>query len=910
MIPKDTIIQSEKDDLIQLGFGLKREKGELSAAVGIIKSSDIIKSSAINPANALFGKIPGLAVMENGGGSWRNDPDLFIRGTGTSGDASILVLVDGFERPISSLSIHEIESIEVLKDAAALAMFGLRGANGVLLVTTKRGNDQGQSVSLSYEHGITRAFRLPEFQNSYDYAVSMNQARSNDGLSPLYSSNELNLFKSGNSPYFYPNVDWINESLRDYGNMDNWNASFQGNIKGIRYFSMLNYQTDKGLLGPVGENKGYDTQLSFNKFNLRTNIDVDLTKSTNLSVNLGGYLRESQSPGNGQDNIMYSLFSVPSAAFPVKTYNNNWGGSSAYVANPVAQISASGYGIQYVRELFVDGRLEQELDFILDGLSGELAMSYDNSATFMEGKIKQFEYETLDITKDPDSGNITDTTSNFFGEDTELSYYHFLGSQWRRATFEGNLKYSYDWGNSKLNSALIFQQDNMVRTGQFNTFIRRMIALNAHYSLRGKYFADLSMSYNGTNILPDGQRFGMFPAVSFAWNLSDEDWFDSRMFNYIKLRTSWGLAGNDLIPQNINTTKIIGAAGYYFTSNNNYISGFKEGALGNADVTYETSNKVNLGIDAKMFEKLDLTVDLFYDRRKNILVESSGLTSEVFGNSTGLTNTGIIENKGLELGLNLEDKIGDFGYFINGQLSFVRNKIIEMGEEYRPYEYLKRTGRSVGQAFGLEAIGFFEDEADIQSSPKQLFSIVKPGDIKYKDQNDDGVVDEYDIKPIGYNTINPELYFSASIGAEYKGFGFDALFQGAANQTQYLNTPSVFWPLRGYTTISESAADKSWTIDNKSSAVYPRLTTQENANNYRPNDIWFKNGGYLKLRSVELFYNLPHSLLSNFKLSEMQLYLRATNLFSVDDIKVVDPESVGVGYPTTKLFSIGTKIDF
>ncbi|MHB9143331.1 MAG: TonB-dependent receptor plug domain-containing protein, partial [Paludibacter sp.] len=330
---------SENDALIPLGFGIMRDKEEMTSAIGIVRSDELSKNMVINPANALFGKIPGLAVLQNGGTSWENDPTLFIRGIGTFRDASILTLVDGFERPISSLSLGEIESVEILKDAAALAMYGQRGANGVLLVTTKRADAQRNKVEVAFEHGITQAFRLPKFMDAYGYAQAMNEASSSDGLSQVYSQGALDAYKSGGSSS-YPNVNWFDEAFRNFGETDNLKVTFQEKKKNISYFTDLNYQTDKGLLGPVNDNKGYNTQLSYSKLNFRSNLDIDITKSTKFKVNISGNLREMRTPGTSIADIMWAVYATPSAAFPVKTFNNNWGGTSYYNNNAVAQISA------------------------------------------------------------------------------------------------------------------------------------------------------------------------------------------------------------------------------------------------------------------------------------------------------------------------------------------------------------------------------------------------------------------------------------------------------------------------------------------------------------------------------------------------------------------------------------------
>ena len=904
-----TLSLTGKDAVISLGFGIERDKEEITSAIGIVGSDELSKSMAINPANVLFGKIPGLAVLQNGGMSWENDPTIFIRGVGTFRDASILTLVDGFERPVSSLSLGEIESVEILKDAAALAMYGQRGANGVLLVTTKRADAMGSKAEVSFEHGITEAFRLPKFLDAYGYARSMNEARSNDGLSPLYSQQDLDAYKSGGSPFFYPNVNWLNESFRNFGETDNLKTTFQGKTKDISYFTLLNYQTDKGLLGPVNDNEGYSTQLSYGKFNFRSNLDIDITKSTKFRVNLGGNLRETRTPGTSIAAIMSALYTTPAAAFPVKTFDNIWGGTSYYDNNPVAQITASGYRYNHTRELLADGSLEQKLDFILPGLSAEVALAYDNSATYTEGKTRKYQYESLAIVES--GAGLMDTVKTIYGNDTELSYSSSLSNQMRHATAWGKLKYIKEWGTNSINSALLFQQDKLVRNGKSNTYLHQLVAGNLHYSRDMKYFADLSVSYSGTNMLPRGSRFGLFPALSLAWKLSDEDWFAKNgLFDNLKIRSSWGMTGNDLmIPQDISESTFPGGPGYYFSVNNNAQGGLKEGSLRSTGLTYETSVKSNVGVDASMFGMLELSADVFYDHRKNILVETDGIFSNVLGIVPPLQNSGIVINKGIELGINFHNNKGAFTYYVNGQFSYVRNKIVEMGEVYRPFDYLKRTGRSIGQAFGLEAVGFFKDLADIAGSPKQLFSVVKPGDIKYKDQNNDGVIDVYDEKPLEFNTRNPEIYYSASFGLEYKGFGIDALLQGIANQTIYLNTPSVFWPLRGQTTIS-GFSDNRWTLATVETASLPRLSTLENLNNYRPNSIWYINGSYLKLRSFEIYYNLPNQFISKLKLSNTRLFIRGIDLISIDHVHIVDPESIGITYPTCATYSLGIKIGF
>lgn len=916
---------NDNDELIPVGNRMERRKEELTSAIGIVRANELTKSSVWNPANALYGKIPGLTVLQNGGINWNSSPDITIRGVETFGIGSfvntdILVMVDGFERPISSLSLAEIESVAVLKDASALALYGLRGANGVLLITTKRGTGKGLSVDINYERGITRAFRVPEFLDAYGYASAVNQAHINDGTDPLYSQPELERFRSGNSPYLYPNVNWLDESLRDFGWSNKFNISFQEQSSAVRYFAIINYENEEGLFAPVNLNTGYSTQSTGRKFNFRTNIDIDVTKSTILTVNIAGNLGENNSPStsSGENDIFSAIYNTPSSAFPVKTYNRsltspekNWGGTTTYGAiNPVALISATGYTRQGIRELMSDFILEQKLDKVLKGLSAEIGLSSDKSFNYIDAKTRQFQYEEINPIIDPATSAVIDTAENLYGNTTTLSFSTSVPAQWRRTTALVNLKYEKDWGDNELSSMLLFQREELVKSGRNNTFRHLLAAGTVHYGKAGKYFADLSLAYNGTNVLPKGNRTGLFPALSIGWNVSNKEWFSkNQVFDYLKLRASWGIAGNDQVIQNINMNPWDGGTGYYFRYNNIASGGYREGRLASSPLTFETSYKTNIGIDASMFKLLDLNLDVFYNKRKGILVETGGTISGVLGAYEPYSSAGITTNKGIELGLNLHKDAGYLRYHVSGQLSYIKSKIIDMLEVYRPEEYLKRTGQSINQAFGLEAIGFFASDADIAASPNQTFSILRPGDIKYKDQNGDDIINSFDEIPVGYNTKVPEFYYSGSVGLEFKGFGFDMFLQGIANQTIYLNTPSIFIPLRANANISTFSND-AWTEATAATAVLPRLSMLENSNNYQPNSIWCVNGSYLKLRSLELYFDFPRQMASRLKLSDVRIYVRGMNLLSIDKIKIVDPEEIGSTHPTMSSYNLGIKIGF
>ncbi|NOU61762.1 SusC/RagA family TonB-linked outer membrane protein [Marinifilum caeruleilacunae] len=931
--PEDTLIKVEKglvsevfnlqkDDLdyvldryhgeIDLGMVSNRHPDEITGAVSTTYSNALNKASVINPENSLYGQLSGLTVLQNGGTPWSRNPDLMIRGVSSLNDNNVLVIIDGVVRSLSSISMDQIESISVLKDASSLAIYGQRGANGVIVVTTKRGEYESFEVEASYQYGVNTAFRMPDMLNAYEYALAVNQASILDGNSDIYSAEDLADFKNGTNPYFNPDVNWMDETMKDYGVSTNFNAQFKGGGKRLKYFTSLNYQTETGLFDQTDLDSRYDSKLKYTRFTVRSNIDADITPNTLVSINAQVALNDRKSPNTSVGSIMNSIYNTPAAAYPVRTMNGKWGGTAHYNDNPVARIASTGYREDFVRKFMGDLTIKQDMDKLVEGLSAELMVAYDNSAIFYEGKSKSYEYESVSAVRD-ENGVYGEPTSVLYGAESDLEDVdgnHYWLDQSRRATFRAKLNYEKNWGSSQLATSLLYSQDKVVNDGQYNTYLHQDVALTAHYGYKGKYFADLTVGYGGSSLLEDGNRFGVFPALSGAWIVSREDFLKkSSLIDLFKLRASWGMTGNDAVSANLEDQKFSKKGTYYFTNNFADYSGYTAGRLASSDLTYETAFMTNIGFDFRFFKKLDVTLDGFYEKRKDILVDSEGIVSDVIGITSDYTNDGEVKNKGFEVDLLWQDNLGSFNYYVGGSFSYAKNEIINQNEVYRPYSYQNRTGRAIGQQFGLEATGFFQDQADINNSPQQLFSDVRPGDVKYKDQNNDGVIDAYDEVAIGKSYVNPEIYYSLKLGFEIKGFGVDALFQGIANQTQFLNTSSVYWPLRNNTNISTFSAN-SWTPDTKSTATLPRLSMEDNDNNYRKNSIWLKDGDYLKLRTLDVYYNLPEKLVSKFKLSKAKVFLQGMNLFSIDDFDDVDPESHGISYPTLASYHIGVNIGF
>ncbi|WP_310560573.1 SusC/RagA family TonB-linked outer membrane protein [Flavobacterium sp.] len=897
------------DKKINVGFGINKSVDAITTSIDMAYSDKLEKSSLFNPAESLYGKIKGLMVLENAGAPWSRNPSIFIRGVGTTGSNRILVLVDGFERDLASLSVNDIQNVSVLKDGTDVAKYGIRGANGVILVTTKRGEANSFHVDVTYEKGWNMPTRKPKFLDSYGYANAVNQASALDGNLPVYSDLDLRDFKSGLSPYSHPNVDWWDETLKDYGITNNLNTTFRGGGTSINYFASLNYQNERGLIDNTNLDNRYDSQVKYDRLNFRTNLDIALTKTTKFLVDASGYIGGQNEPNARVSGIMNAIYSIPSAAFPVRTSSGEWGGTNIYDNNPVALASSTGINKPNYRTLYANGKIIQDLSSWAKGLSAELAVAYDNYASFFENKTRKFIYENVPFTRDA-NGAVVFGTPQQFGTATDLTYSDSFGDQVRQATGIAKINYETKWNENQLTASALYQEDKRVNDGQYNTFLHQNFMSSASYSYKSRYFIDGVVSYSGTDVLPQDNRFGFFPAVSAGWIVNRENFLkNNKSINYLKLRGSWGMSGNDIMSPNLDKQAFDAGGTYYFGINNNAFSGIREGRLAAEGLTYESSEKINVGVTMELFNHLSVNFDAFQDKRTNIIVSTSGTLPSIIGVSAALENTGQVLNKGIEGSFMWKNKVDKLNYFVGGNFTYAKNEIVNMNEEFRPYDYLYRTGQSIGQRFGLESLGFFKDQADIASSPKQIFNQVRPGDVKYKDQNNDGVIDAFDEVAIGKTGTNPELYYALNFGFEMEGFGLDILLQGIANQTLYLNTPSVFWPLVGQKNISEFSAG-AWTPETAQTATLPRLTMLSNDNNYRPNDIWLQSGNYLKMRHFEVYYNFPESLSKKLKMNKAKLYARGMNLFSIDDIKIVDPEAIGINYPTVASYYLGIKLEF
>lgn len=930
-IEKTIAIQSNKvqvelkkaDKKVNTGFGNIKSVDEVNTAVDLVYSDKLEKSSLLNPAESLYGQLKGLMVLQNGGVPWSRNPNMYIRGIASLNSNRILVLVDGFERELSSLALQDIESVSVLKDGTDVSKYGVRGANGVLLVTTKRGQKDSFNIGVTYDKGWNTPLRKPEFLDSYGYAKAVNQASALDGTAPVYSNLDLMDFKSGANPYSHPNVDWWDETFREFGQTNNVNTSFWGGGKSNTYFCSLNYQNDRGLIKDFNLDDRYDNRMKYDRLNFRANLDIELTNTTKFVVDASGYIGGTNEPNRRVTNIMSAVYFIPPALFPVKYESGVWGGSPFYATNPVAGAADTGNNKPNDRALYANGKLIQDLGGWVKGLSAEVAVAYDSYASFFETNSKTYLYGGVTFRRVPDPQDplktiIVTVNGTPLGADNDLSNSQSFGDQIRHATGYGKINFEREWNQNKVTASALYQEDKRVLDGQYNTFLRNNLVTTASYGFKNRYFIDGVVSYSGTNLLPKEGRFGFFPAVSAGWIVSREKFLEtSKALTYFKLRGSWGKSGNDILPFNSDGNTFNNLDAQFFNTSGSYSygtgnisnTGIREGRLAATGLTFETSEKMNFGANIELFKKLTINIDAFNDKRTNIITTTSGAVPSLLGVAAPYDNSGIVENKGFEGSFMYRDNVDKLNFHIGGNFTYAKNKIINENEEFKPYDYLRETGLPIGQRFGLESLGFFRNDAEIKNSPLQVFSQVRPGDVKYKDQNNDGVIDNLDVVAMGHSGSAPELYYAFNFGFEMNGFGLDMLFQGAANQTIYLSTPSIFMPLVANRNITEFSAN-AWTPETADTATLPRLTNLNNANNYRGNDIWLKSGNYLKLRQCEVYYNVTDQFAKKLKLSRLKLYARGMNLFSIDDINVIDPENTAITYPTLSSYHLGLNIEF
>ena len=894
---------------VDLGYGVEQSEFLTTAAATTITAEELRRTSAISLADALYGKILGLNAYQNTGFKGEEDrgATFNIRGVQTTGEKDILILVDGVERPIDRLSVEEVESVTVLKDAAAVALYGHEAINGVLLVKTKHGTKDGK---YHFKVGASHKFQFnpqsADMVSAYDYANALNKARLNDGLGAKYTEAELQKFQNGSDPFVYPNVNWKDEVFKNTAHESNAYLSFYGGTEKVQYYAQLDYTDARGLYKNPDQGD-FNSQLKYSKANIRANIDFEVSKTTRISANILGILMETNGvPNINSNDAWWHLYKVPAIAFPVKTAGGVWGGSQDYGNNNLlAKSQGAGFMKTHQRQIWANMTLEQDLDVITKGLKFYVGASYDNSSITYETRTKGYQYgwnyyDATGAMKETVMGTVED----------KLQFNYWVDSQWRIATFNAGFKYALQLNNGdNLAANVNYNVKGEIRDGQSNTFYRTNWQLALHYDHANRFMADVVLAANGSNrSYPAKWAFSPTLGLGYIYFNNPE----SKFFNYGKVRLSGGIQHTDYVP----------AAGLWLARWNNGHGNFWFGQnfqsswgafltqFPTEDFAQEAAYKANIGTDLRIANQLDVTLDLFYQQRRNILVSAGSLNSAVVGIQSSYNDKGRVASYGMELGLRYA-KTFQNGLNLNAGASFstVKSEILEWIEA-PAYPNLSVVDGPADSERGLIALGFFQSQEEIDNSPVQQFGQTKVGDIKYKDVNEDGVINENDFVAQDYGNTFPSLNYAFSLGAEYKGFGINATFQGAAHQVKNLRYVDGVWgALSDNRNLSQEYYNNCFDIAG-AGASYPRLSTENVANNAQNSTIWYRNASWLKLRDCEIYYKLPAKLIEPLKISSTKIFVQGQNLLSFSSIDAVDAENLNTGYPVMKAVNIGLSVEF
>ena len=921
------------DEVVVTGLGTQK-KLTVTGAITNVDVSQMKQFPSSNFTNALAGNVPGIIAMQSSGQPGKSTSRFWVRGISTFGaSASAMILVDGFERNnIDDLNIEDIESFSVLKDASATAIYGSKGANGVILITTKHGKAGKININVKGEASYNTRTITPKFIDAPTYANLLNEARVTRNLAPQYQPEELALIRSGLDPDFYPNVDWSKLLLKNGAMSYRADLSMSGGGNTARYFVSLSYVEDQGMYNTDETlRKKYDTNANYKRWNYRMNVDIDVTPTTIIKLGVSGNLNKRNSPGLGDQYLWSELFGFNALSSPV-LYSNGYVpayGNNVHQMNPWVSSTRTGYNEEWDNNIQTNVTVDQKLDFITKGLSFTGRFGYD---TYNSNHIYYRLWPAMYRANSRDSqGNII--WDKLF-EETSMS--QTSGGDGSRHEFlEALLRWDRTFDKLHNFSAVSrFTQDERIQTRNIGTDIKNSVSkrnqglagqLTYNYALR--YFIDFNFGYNGSENFADHHRYGFFPAFSLAWNVAEEPLVKKALpwLNMFKLRYSWGKVGNDNMGRfpYLYTLDYTPNIGYNWGSNlsSGTIPGIHYTQMASPNVTWEVARKTDFGFDFVAFDnKFSLTMDYFHEKRTGIFIQRMFLPDITGLESYPWANVGAVKSKGFDGNFQYKDHIGEINWTVRGNITYSKNTILERDEENNVYAYQYGKGYRVNQQRGLIALGLFRDYDDIRNSPKQSWGTVQPGDIKYKDVNGDGIVDDGDRVAIGA-TDTPSLIYGLGASVSWRGFDLNLHFQGAGKYTFLINSGAVNafrdgrWGniLQGITDNRWISSDISGTKETENpNAPYPRLSYGYNLNNQQSSSFWLRNGRFLRLKNLDIGYTLPKPMVNTIHLESVRIYISGQNLITWSPFKLWDPEldsrQRGQIYPITRSFTAGIQI--
>ena len=920
----------EMDAAVVVGMGHQRKASVIGAISSV--SRDALKIPQRNLTNALAGKIAGAVVVQRTGEPGLDNAEFWIRGISSLNSSAPLVLVDGVERSMSDLSIEEIETISVLKDASATAVYGVRAANGVVLVTTRKGIAQKATIDVKIESGISNLVNMPKLLDGANYMRLYNEAYGSE----FYSPEQIRMTETHADPYLYPNVNWFDELFTKFSTNSQVSVNVRGGGERARYYVTASYLRDNGNLYN-NPDTDYNTNINITRYNFRSNIDMSLTKTTTLSLEIGANMTDAHQPrpitsSNNFQSQASELFSACYQQDPITTpvrvplgYNEfgemqwGWGAPlSTSVGNPAERLFGSGYNKTYRTSVMSQIILKQNLDFLTKGLDFTASFSYDVNTVSIQSRGK---YSSLYAVNgvDDETGLYSLVPKR---EGDEFLGYSYSNTGDRADEFKAQFNYERVFNERhRVGAMAMYYQRSFNNLAAGSSILalpyrKQGLAFRATYSYDDRYFIEYNMGYNGSENFKSGERFGVFPAGAIGYLISNEPFWKVKWINHLKIRGSIGLVGSDVLAAGrfaYLSTWESGLGGHYFGPNATWSAGIGEAQEGVLGLTWEKGLKKDLGLELKMFDSMvSIDLDYFHEKRWDILIQRSSVPGIAGLNQQPLANMGRMTNHGFEATAEFNHHIGKVNYRIYGNFSFARNKITEK-DEAPTDPWRMRTGHPLNQQFGLIALGLFEDQDEIDLSPEQKFGTVRPGDVKYLDYNGDGVVDAHDEVAIGYSRV-PEINYGFGLQINWKGLDFGAFFRGQAHVSYSLG--GSFFPFAngvGKGNLFAKAMDR-WSEENPNpNAFYPRLSASASANNQKASTRTIYDGSLLRLSDLEVGYTFRGKHLKSWGCQSLRVYFVGSNLLLFSPWDMWDPESGstnGSNYPLARKFNLGVRISF
>lgn len=915
------------DDVVIVAYGAQKKESVIGSIASV--DADDLKIPTSKLSTGLAGQLAGIVSVQRSGEPG-SGAEFWIRGISTFGAGRTpLVLVDGIERSMDYVDPDDIQSFSILKDATATAVYGVRGANGVILITTRRGTNSRPKIMIKAETGITGPTQMPKMADAVQFAEMYNEAFSyqhGEGSS-YYSQPQIDMYRSGADPDIYPNVDWINSLYKDFSHNYRVNASVTGGGSIARYFiSGGIYQ--EGSIFSEDSNRSYDSSIKFKKFNFRSNVDVNLSESTVLNINLANIYEKKNSPGSSTGDIWGYTFNSSPNVFPVRFSDGRLSAPDDTGFNPYNLMTQSGYTENYWNTAqALIGVTQDFSDMITEGLTANIKFSWDahNIHTMTRTGTPPL-YMLVSRERNPD-GSLQLERKNPTQSNT-LGYSNSAGGN-RTFYLEGSIAYNRVFKEVHRVGGLVLynQKEQTVMSGSSEgalPFRDQGLAARLTYSYDDRYFAEFNFGYNGSENFAPGHRFGFFPAGAVGWLISEENFWSpiKGVVDMLKFKASYGLVGNDDIDSSrrfiYRETIAQGSAGYNFggTSIGNGTNYDRLQYIANPNISWEKSYKLNAGFELSFINKIMLNVDYFREQRRGIFMARRSIPAFAGFSTMPWSNNGKVDNQGIDASLEWDQKFGEFTVSARGNFTYNRNEIVDDDQVYWAYPYLTLIGKPINQQFGLISEGLFQSDEEIANWPTQTFSNeVRVGDIKYRDVNSDGQIDANDNVAIGRSTM-PEIVYGFGASVRWRGIDLSVFFQGVSNTTFFMSGSAV----RAFTNDNlnragfyEEVYHERWSPSNPDpNALFPRLTIGNNSNNYINSTYWQRNGSFLRLKNAEIGYTLPRNFTSKLRLDYVRVYVSGLNLLTFAPFKMWDPEiggGQGQGYPPNRVFNLGLTIN-